>query len=431
MRNALRLFVLALLLAAGQVHASFHLWTMTELYSNADGSVQYLEMQTPFSGQQFLGGHGLTSSFGGITHTWGFPSDLPGDSAGRTMLIATAGFAAAAGISPDYVVPDGFFFPGGGTINFGEGSDIWNHGAVPGGTQSLNRNGTTGTASPQNFAGQTGTIAADLSLVQSTSPTTGSTGKDVVFTLVATNFGSVTATDVVITSAYEPSSEVIWASPGCARQGMQATYTCSVGTLASNESVSKRLVMRRDTTGSLHSFAEITSPTADSNIANNTHDATANVTQSPVAASVTRYRLYSPVTREHHFTTDFNEYTVLGGNGNWNQEGTVGHVLDNPGIFNGVTAVPYYRLYNTNNQQHHWTTDANEYYTLIDFSFWTGEGVDGYILPTNTLGATQLYRLLYPFVAGLHHWTIDANEYNTLISTYGWIGEGGSGYVIP
>jgi hypothetical protein len=146
---------------------------------------------------------------------------------------------------------------------------------------------------------------------------------------------------------------------------------------------------------------------------------------SPVA----RYRLYSPVTREHHFTTDLNEYMTLGSQvGTWVQEGTVGKVLDNPGTFNGVTAVPYYRLYNPSSQQHHWTTDANEYAALISVG-WQGEGIDGYILPRATTGTMPLYRLFLPST-GTHHWTVDANEYNTLIAAYGWIGEGIAGYVI-
>jgi uncharacterized protein DUF5648 len=145
---------------------------------------------------------------------------------------------------------------------------------------------------------------------------------------------------------------------------------------------------------------------------------------------VLRYRLYSPASLEHHFTTDLNEYTVLGASGAWVQEGTVGNVLNNPGTFNGVEAVPYYRLYNTFILWHHWTTDPNEYYTLITFPGWGGEGVDGYILPTTTTGAIQLYRLVYPNGTGLHHWTVDSNEYTTLINTYGWVGEGGAGFVI-
>jgi hypothetical protein len=190
-------------------------------------------------------------------------------------------------------------------------------------------------------------------------------------------------------------------------------------------------VLRKDAAGSVFNNAGVTSATADPNAANNAPTLAVTVNPSPVANQVLRYRLYSPVTLEHLYTTDLNEYNTLGSfTGTWNQEGTVGHVLDNPGSFNGVAAVPYYRLYDTSVQRHHWTTDPNEYYTLIQFPQYNAEGVDGYILPTNTTGATQLYRLLYPFVPGLHHWTIDANEYDTLISTYGWVGEGGSGFVI-
>ena len=156
------------------------------------------------------------------------------------------------------------------------------------------------------------------------------------------------------------------------------------------------------------------------------------VAPSPAGVPVQRYRLYSPVTLEHHFTTDLNEYNVLGAQaGTWIQEGGVGRVLNNPGSVAGVPTVPYYRLYDTATRWHHWTTDPNEYYTLAQFPNWNAEGVDGYLLPTQASGTIPLYRLLYPFVPGLHHWTIDANEYNTLISTYGWVGEGGSGFVLP
>jgi hypothetical protein len=168
---------------------------------------------------------------------------------------------------------------------------------------------------------------------------------------------------------------------------------------------------------------------ADPNPANNSATASVDVGATAAGVPVTRYRLYGPVTREHMYTTDFNEYTVLGASGNWIQEGTVGKVLDNPGSFNGVAAVPYYRLYSTFSRLHHWTTDPNEYYTLLMYG-WSGEGVDGYLLPTATAGTMQLYRLTYPFVGGLHHWTIDPNEYAALISIYGWVGEGGSGFVV-
>ena len=44
------LAVLATLLALPAV-ASFHLWSMTELYSSADGKVQFLEFRALLGGQ--------------------------------------------------------------------------------------------------------------------------------------------------------------------------------------------------------------------------------------------------------------------------------------------------------------------------------------------------------------------------------------------
>lgn len=159
MRKHLKAWLLAvLLLAGGNVHAAFHLWTMTELYSNADGSVQFLELRALTGGQQFLDDHVLSTTSGGVTRTFTFPTALPGDTSNRSMLIGTAGFAALGVVQPDYFVPNGFFFQGGGSISFAEGSDLWTHGALPGGVQSLNRNGSIGTNSPLNFAGATGSI---------------------------------------------------------------------------------------------------------------------------------------------------------------------------------------------------------------------------------------------------------------------------------
>lgn len=93
-------------------------------------------------------------------------------------------------------------------------------------------------------------------------------------------------------------------------------------------------------------------------------------------------------------------------------------------------AVPYYRLYNSTSLRHHWTSDANEYYTLIQYLDWNGENIDSFILPSSATGSTPSHRLHYPQIPGLHHWTIDANEYSTLVSTYGWIDEGAKDFLI-
>ncbi|QJR16520.1 hypothetical protein [Usitatibacter palustris] len=149
-------------LAAGfPVQASFHLWTINEIYSNADGTVQYIELTTADAGQQFLAGHTVsTSSTGSATQNYTFGTNLPGDSAGKKFLIATSGFAALGILVPDYVVPNGFLFKHAATLDF-SGVDVWNYAnTLPtDGFLSLNRNGTQGINSPTNFAGATAQIA--------------------------------------------------------------------------------------------------------------------------------------------------------------------------------------------------------------------------------------------------------------------------------
>ena len=178
------LTILLLWAAAFPAAAAFHLWDMNELYSSADGSVQFLELTTSAGGQELLSGHTLTSASGGVTHTFTFATNLPGDTAGHRFLVGTMGYAALAGVpNPDYVVPNGFFFPGGGTINFA-GVDTWTHGSTPSGNLSLNRDGSTGVNSPRNFAGQTGVIGGGLTTptVSLTGPATSMQGASVTFT---------------------------------------------------------------------------------------------------------------------------------------------------------------------------------------------------------------------------------------------------------
>jgi hypothetical protein len=145
-----------LMLAASPAGAAFHLWTMTEMYSNGDGTVQYIEFRALSGGQQFVSGHSLSAG----TKEFELLSNLPGDTSGRNFLIGTQGFAALGVVQPDYVMPNGFIPLGGGTINWGEGSDLWNYGALPtDGTSSLQRNGSVSpTNRPTNFAGQSGTV---------------------------------------------------------------------------------------------------------------------------------------------------------------------------------------------------------------------------------------------------------------------------------
>jgi alpha-tubulin suppressor-like RCC1 family protein len=148
-----------------------------------------------------------------------------------------------------------------------------------------------------------------------------------------------------------------------------------------------------------------------------------------VATATTQYRLYSPVTLEHLYTTDLNEYNVLGGQtGIWVQEG-IGYQMLTNGMFGGVPTVPLFRLYHTGIRQHFWTTDSNEAVILSRDAGWFYEGTIGYVLPSQVAGTIPLYRMSLANPP-LHLWTTDLNEYNVL-ATRGWVKEGVIGYVIP
>ena len=279
---------------------------------------------------------------------------------------------------------------------------------------------------------QKAACSANVRATQTLEGNSPAAGKDMVFTATATNLGPDVAYDAALRLAYDPSAALVWVSPGCVHQPSTAEFLCSAGTLASSASASFRLVLRKPTAGSMFSEATATTASSDGESANNAARLNLAVSAVPAGVPIFRYRLYSDVTKEHHYTTDLNEYNTLGTYvGTWQQEGTVGKVLDNPGAYNGVTARPLYRLYHGGVLQHHWTSDANEYYTLRFLLGWTGEGVDGYMLPSQAAGTMPLYRLYYPGIpGGLHHWTVDGYEYGVLIASYGWVGEGVAGYVI-
>jgi hypothetical protein len=158
--------------------ATFHLWYVNEVYSNADGSVQYIEFKAAAAGQQYLKDHILRSSSGTTSKTYTFPSDLPGDSAEmgdpggygyggygmdlnyKSFLVATQGFAALNIVAPDYVVPNGFLFPAGGTLSVEVGGDSFTYGALPANSMAMTRDRVAVTPTPLNFFGMSGAVPA-------------------------------------------------------------------------------------------------------------------------------------------------------------------------------------------------------------------------------------------------------------------------------
>ena len=156
----------AMIGAGGHVQAAFHAWIISEIYSNANGTIQFIEMRSPIDGQQFLSGHNIKVTDGATTKTVVFPPPDPvGPTANKKFLIGSAGFKALGIVTPDYDMPNGFLFLNGGTLTFSDFYDSVSYPALPlDGTQSLNRIGNFGSNfsigpnSPTNYAGNTGSI---------------------------------------------------------------------------------------------------------------------------------------------------------------------------------------------------------------------------------------------------------------------------------
>lgn len=149
----------------GVALAGSHTWDVNEIFSSADGTVQFVELfeVNGGSGETGLPGHDLTSN----SNIFAIPGPaLVGSTSNKFFLIATQAFADLPGApTPDRIIPGGlvpFFSISGDTISY----DPWDSmtfgvGVLPtDGVTSLNFDLTTGTNSPTNYAGGTGSVDA-------------------------------------------------------------------------------------------------------------------------------------------------------------------------------------------------------------------------------------------------------------------------------
>src|SRR5262249_44488312 len=91
--------------SASSARASFHLWKIDEIYSDAGGQHQFIEMHDDFSGENFLNGIQIKSN----SHTFSFNKNLSGDTSNKNVLLATDAFAKDFHITPDFTIPNNFF----------------------------------------------------------------------------------------------------------------------------------------------------------------------------------------------------------------------------------------------------------------------------------------------------------------------------------
>jgi BNR repeat-like domain len=155
-----RIFLAATLLAAASWSRAAIV--IDEIYSNADGTVQYLVLRLEnTNGQQQFAGKTLTATHGGATVSTTFDHDLPSvDTANKRVLIATAGFTKLGLIPADLALPERFIATSGGTLDF-IGITKLTYPALPtDGVNAYYANQTTAPNLATNFAGQSASVAA-------------------------------------------------------------------------------------------------------------------------------------------------------------------------------------------------------------------------------------------------------------------------------
>jgi hypothetical protein len=163
-RPTLLLLVSSLALLLGSpAFAGIHTWDVAEVFSNADGTIQFVELVDAGTtgGEVNVGNASITSSLGTIS--WSNGAVAPPTN-GRRYLIATPAFAALPGApTPDVVVAPAnvpIFNQAGDTVSFGA-IDSMTFGAVPtNGTDSLDDTTGVGPNSPENYAGATASVNA-------------------------------------------------------------------------------------------------------------------------------------------------------------------------------------------------------------------------------------------------------------------------------
>ncbi len=162
-----RVLVLLGAVLACQAHATFHTWKISEIYSSADGSVQFIELHESqgFNGENLLTGHFIQCVSGTTTNTFIFPTNLPSNTANKTFVIGTANLASVpGGVRPDYVFTNAvpFIFANSGSINYA-GFDSVSYTNLPtDGVASLVRSGSamvfSAVNSPVDFDGVSNSI---------------------------------------------------------------------------------------------------------------------------------------------------------------------------------------------------------------------------------------------------------------------------------
>jgi hypothetical protein len=158
---------LAVLAQASIASAGHHQWIISEVYSNTDGTVQFVELLGTANNEQFINGF-TVATLGSIASSAPIGPNLPnGSTQGAYLLIGTAGYATLATAqgapAPDRVLPDNFLQIAADTVRYASmpSTDIVYTNLPTNGIDSLDIEHPSGTVNtPRNFAGASGSIDA-------------------------------------------------------------------------------------------------------------------------------------------------------------------------------------------------------------------------------------------------------------------------------
>ncbi len=156
----------SVLFLAGPAWSGIHTWDVNEVFSNADGSIQFVELIDNGTGgtEVNIGNGSISSSLGTVSWSNG---PVTGPTNGRSYLIATPDFAALPGApTPDVIVDPSdvpIFDVNGDTVSRGA-NDSLTFGPVPtNGTDSIDDVTGVGPNTPTNYEGISGSVDASPS----------------------------------------------------------------------------------------------------------------------------------------------------------------------------------------------------------------------------------------------------------------------------
>ena len=164
MKVAIRwLSAFALLAGVPSPQAAFHLFRIEQIYTNADGSVQFVVLGEccGANGEHFWAGITLRLDGAAAHADFQFPTNLP-SSSDTANAERPGGHRRAsppsASSRPNYIMPANFLPIGGGSLNYAGVQPI-TFGPMPtDGTNALLANGTVVPNVATNFAGQSGSV---------------------------------------------------------------------------------------------------------------------------------------------------------------------------------------------------------------------------------------------------------------------------------